>query len=138
MKIKLIMNIILGIFIVIGLIACNNENSSKDSKETDQGPVYQSISAEEAKEMMDEDAIVLDVRTQEEYDQGHIEGALLLPLSDIQMGELSLLEDKDQVLLVYCRSGNRSESAAKLLIEEGYRQVYDFGGIIDWPYDIVK
>ena len=138
MKIKLFMNIILGILIVIGLIACNNENSSKDSKETDQGPVYQSISAEEAKEMMDENVIVLDVRTQEEYDQGHIEGALLLPLSDIQMGQLSLLEDKEQVLLVYCRSGNRSETAAKLLIEAGYIQVYDFGGIIDWPYDIVK
>lgn len=138
MKMKLIMNIIIGLVIVIGLIACNNENSSKDSKEKNQNPVYQSISAEEAKEMMDGDAIVLDVRTQEEYDQGHIEGALLLPLSDIQMGELSLLEDKDQVILVYCRSGNRSETAARLLIEEGYRQVFDFGGIIDWPYDIVK
>jgi rhodanese-related sulfurtransferase len=138
MKIKLIMSIIIGLVVVIGLIACNNESSSKDSKEKNQDPVYQSISAEEAKEMMDGDAIVLDVRTQEEYDQGHIEGALLLPLSDIQMGELSLLEDKDQVILVYCRSGNRSETAARLLIDEGYRQVYDFGGIIDWPYEIVK
>jgi rhodanese-related sulfurtransferase len=128
----------IAILFVIGLMACNNENISNDSSESDEGPVYQSITAEEANEMMDKDAIILDVRTQEEYDQGHIEGALLLPLSDIQRGELSLLEDKDQVILVYCRSGNRSQTAAKLLIDEGYKNVYDFGGIVDWPYDIVQ
>ncbi|MCT4542123.1 MAG: rhodanese-like domain-containing protein [Vallitalea sp.] len=95
---------------------------------------YKKITPEEAKEMMIEGNIILDVRTQAEYDQGYIEGATLLPLDSILDDNLESLPDKNQIILVYCRSGNRSATAAKALIDAGYTNVYDFGGIIDWPY----
>ena len=100
--------------------------------------VYTVITPETAKDLMNEDSIVLDVRTKEEFDQGHIENALLLPVDNIQNGDYGQLIDKNQVILVYCRSGNRSATAAKALVKAGYKKVFDFGGIIDWPYDIVK
>lgn len=101
---------------------------------------YQKISAKEAKEMMEkgEYGVILDVRTLEEYNEGHIEGATLLPNDEIKEKAEITLYDKEEVILVYCRSGRRSESAAKELIEMGYTNVYDFGGIIDWSYEIVK
>jgi rhodanese-related sulfurtransferase len=99
---------------------------------------YIKISGEEAKAMMSEEALIVDVREPDEYAEGHIENAILIPLGDINTEKLSSLPDKDQVLLVYCRSGNRSGQAAKKLIELGYTKVYDFGGIVDWPYEIVK
>jgi len=115
----------------------NKENSSAESSSLEKA-TYIKITPEEAKELMIDDNIILDVRTQQEYDDGHIANATLLPLDEIISGNLEVLTDKDQVILVYCRSGNRSKSASKALIDSGYTNVYDFGGIADWPYDIEK
>lgn len=109
-----------------------------EAEEVKEDAKYRKISAEEAKELMVDGNMVLDVRTQGEYDSGHIENAVLLPVDDILDGKLSSLPDKEQVILVYCRSGRRSKSASKELVEQGYINVYDFGGIIDWPYEIVE
>jgi rhodanese-related sulfurtransferase len=98
---------------------------------------YKKISPDEAKAMMIEGNLILDVRTPAEYGEGHIQNAVLHPVDDITSGNLGTLDDKDQVILVYCRSGNRSRTASNALIEAGYTQVYDFGGIIDWPYEVV-
>ena len=100
---------------------------------------YKKISAEDAKARMDsgDTIVILDVRTQEEYDAGHIAGAILVPNETIADKQPQLLPDLDAEILVYCRSGNRSAQAAKKLIAIGYTNVVDFGGIIDWPYDIV-
>ena len=81
---------------------------------------------------------MLDVREQSEYDAGHIPGAVLLPSGSVQQMAADVLPDKDAKILVYCRSGNRSRTAANVLVSLGYTQVYDFGGIINWPYDVVK
>lgn len=95
------------------------------------------ITAEEAKQIMDteEGYIILDVRTQEEYDQGHIPGASLIPNTEITAQAEKVLTDKDQLILVYCRSGRRSKLAAATLAQLGYTNVKEFGGIIDWPYE---
>ena len=100
---------------------------------------YKKISAADAKARMDsgDTIVILDVRTQEEYDAGHIAGAILVPNETIADKQPQLLPDLDAEILVYCRSGNRSAQAAKKLIAIGYTNVVDFGGIIDWPYDIV-
>ncbi len=100
---------------------------------------YKKISAVDAKARMDsgDTIIILDVRTQEEYDAGHIPGAILVPNETIVDKQPELLPDLDAEILVYCRSGNRSAQAAKKLIAIGYTNVVDFGGIIDWPYDVV-
>ncbi len=97
---------------------------------------YQQISQERAKEMMDtQQVIVLDVREQAEYDSGHIPGALLLPVGTIEEDTAAaVIPEKDTVVLVYCRSGNRSKTAAAALAALGYSHVYEFGGINTWPY----
>ncbi|MBN1776867.1 MAG: rhodanese-like domain-containing protein [Clostridiales bacterium] len=102
--------------------------------------LYHKISASEAKAVIDtgENVIILDVREQSEYDSGHIPGAMLLPLGSITARAAEVLPDTDQKILVYCRSGNRSRTAANMLVDLGYTQIYDFGGIIDWPYDVEK
>lgn len=101
---------------------------------------YQKITAEEAKEMMqaDKNYIILDVRTLEEYNEGHIKGATLLADNEFKEKAESTLPHKEATILVYCRSGRRSAAAARELINMGYTNVYDFGGIIDWPYEVVK
>lgn len=99
---------------------------------------YQTISASQAKDMMKQgDVVIIDVREENEYKQGHIENAILIPLNTIDENNLQL-PDKDQTLLIYCRSGNRSAKAAKKFVKLGYQNVYDFGGIIDWTYGIVE
>ena len=117
---------------VMLLTACGQD------KENDQGAVYMNITAEEAKQIMDtEDGyIILDVRTQEEYDQGHIPGAILIPDTEIKAKAEDVLTDKEQMILVYCRSGRRSKLAAETLVELGYTNIKEFGGIIDWPYEV--
>lgn len=101
--------------------------------------VYKKITAEEAKIMIDEGSItILDVRDQSEYDEGHIENAILIPYTEIRDKATAVVPDKNARILVYCRSGRRSEIAAKELIDMGYTNVYDIGGLLDWPYDIVK
>ena len=99
---------------------------------------YQQITQEEAKEMMDTmEVIVLDVREQEEFDAGHIAGAVLLPVGTItEATAAAVIPEPDSVVLVYCRSGNRSKTASSALVELGYTNVYEFGGIITWPYGV--
>ena len=96
------------------------------------------ITAEEAKQIMDseEGYIILDVRTQEEYDEGHILGAIVISHEEIEEKAEDVLTDKDQLILVYCRSGRRSKIAAEALAELGYTNIKEFGGIIDWPYEV--
>ena len=114
-------------------------NTEKTSVITTEKASVITITSEEAKKMMDQEdsLIIVDVRTQEEYDAGYIEGAVLIPDFDIDTKAESLLPDKDATILVYCRSGRRSAIAAQKLVELGYQNIYDFGGIIDWNYDIV-
>lgn len=99
---------------------------------------YNQISQEEAKSMMDtQDVLILDVREQDEYDSGHIPGAVLLPVGTIdEESAAAVIPEKDFTVLVYCRSGNRSKTAAVALAKLGYTQIYEFGGITTWPYDI--
>ena len=101
---------------------------------------YKKITAADAKERMDsgDEIVILDVRTKEEFDAGHIAGAILVPNETILDQQPDLLPDLDAEILVYCRSGNRSAQAAKKLLAIGYTNVVDFGGIIDWPYEVVK
>ena len=108
------------------------------TKENDQGAVYVNITAEEAKQIMDsqEGYIILDVREQDEYDAGHIPEAILIPYKQIGEKANEMLPDKDQFILVYCRSGRRSKIAAETLVELGYTNIKEFGGIIDWPYEV--
>ena len=117
---------------VMMLTACGQD------KENNQGAVYVNITAEEAKQIMDteEGYIILDVRTQEEYDQGHIPGAIVISHEEIEEKAERVLTDKDQLILVYCRSGRRSKIAAEALVELGYTNIKEFGGIIDWPYEV--
>ena len=99
---------------------------------------YVNITAEEAKKIMDTETgyIILDTRAQSEYDQGHIPGAIVIPHDEILEKAESILTDKDQLILVYCRSGRRSKLAAEDLVKLGYTNVKEFGGIIDWPYEV--
>ena len=108
------------------------------TKGNDQEAAYMNITAEEAKTIMDieEDYIILDTRTREEYDQGHIPGAIQISHDEITEKAEEVLTDKDQLILVYCRSGRRSKIASEQLAEMGYANIYEFGGIIDWPYDV--
>jgi len=101
---------------------------------------YMNITAEEAKEIMDTEGeyIILDVRTEEEYAEGHIPNAILIPDYEIETKAEEILKDKNQLILVYCRSGRRSKLAAESLIKLGYTNIKEFGGIIDWPYEVVK
>ena len=117
---------------VMMLTACGQD------KENNQGAVYVNITAEEAKQIMDseEGYIILDVRTQEEYDQGHIPGAVVISHEEIAEKAEDVLTEKDQLILVYCRSGRRSKIAAEALAELGYTNIKEFGGIIDWPYEV--
>ena len=99
---------------------------------------FRQISQEEAKTIMstNREAVILDVRTQEEYDSGHIKGAVLLPVDAItEESAREVIPTKETQVLVYCRSGNRSVTASKALAQLGYTEVYEFGGINTWPYE---
>ena len=108
--------------------------------ENKQEAVYVNITAEEAKKIMDTetDYVILDVRTQEEYDQGHIPGAINIANEFIGTDEIPELPNKDRLIMVYCRSGNRSKQAAQKLVDLGYTNIVEFGGILDWPGDVEK
>ena len=101
---------------------------------------YEQINGAEAKTLMDRESgyIIIDARTQSEYDEGHIPGAILIPEYEIAQRAENELPDKNQLILVYCRSGRRSKIAAEELVKLGYTNVKEFGGIIDWEYEIVK
>ena len=116
--------------ILLLLTGCGG-NSMKENS-------YQQITQAEAKEMMDtQEVVILDVREQHEYDSGHIPGAVLLPVGTItEDTAAAVIDELDTVVLVYCRSGNRSKTASQALADLGYTNVYEFGGINDWPYEV--
>ena len=103
-------------------------------------PSYRQITADEAAQMMQEETgfVLLDVRTQEEYASGHIPGAICIPNETIGSEEIPELPDKDQLILVYCRSGNRSKQASQKLAEQDYTNVVEFGGINGWTGNLEK
>ena len=121
---------LLTLALPFGCIGCSDGGSA----------TYEQISGAEAKAMMDSESgyVIIDARTQEEYDQGHIPGAILIPEYEIADRAEKELPDKNQLILVYCRSGRRSKIAAEELVKLGYTNVKEFGGIIDWEYETVK
>lgn len=127
-----ITKILIIAFTILSLFGCSTNKNKKENS-------YQSISPEEAKAMMDSEVgyIILDVRTEEEYAAGHIAGAILIPDYEITEKAESILRDKNQLILVYCRSGRRSKNAAEALVSLGYTNIKEFGGIIDWKYGTV-
>ena len=110
------------------------------TKKSETSGSYKTISSTEAQQMIEDnkDALILDVRTAAEYESGHIPNAVNLSNEDIQAGKVDSLKDKSQLIMVYCRSGNRSRQAAQKLAELGYTNVVDFGGIQRWQGDIEK
>ena len=142
---------IISILLCILLTACGNDSSigiiggadgptSIIVSEKGEKAMYEQITAEEAKKIMDsgEEHIILDTREQDEFDEGHIPGAILIPYTEIENEAEAMLPDKDKLILVYCRSGRRSKIAAENLAKLGYTNVKEFGGIIDWPYEVEK
>lgn len=112
--------------------------SMQSDKKDDMIAEYKKITADDAKKMMNDDAIILDVRTTEEFEEAHIPNAVLLSSTEILDKAEMTLADKEQTILVYCRSGNRSATSAKELIAMGYKNVFDFGGINDWMGETVS
>lgn len=141
------------IFLLAGCMGTTDKNEKTDTTaaletakateitgETESGEGYLTITASEAKEIMNAETgyIILDVREQDEYDEGHVPGAVLLSVNEISAQAKTVLPDKEQLILVYCRSGRRSSLAAAQLADLGYTNIKDFGGIIDWNYEIEK
>lgn len=131
---------IVTVLLVTALLAgCGVDETSQTAQTTENTSqeAYMNITAEEAKNLMDteDDYVILDVRTQEEYEEKHIPGAVLIPDTEIAQRAEQELTDKDQLILVYCRSGRRSKLASEELEKLGYTRIREFGGIIDWPYE---
>ena len=126
-------------FLFLSFSGCAISASPTESTPSAKPAEYHKISAAEAKARLDsgDELILLDVRTKEEFDAGHIAGAVLLPNETIVDTKPEALPDLNAEILIYCRSGNRSAQAANKLVAMGYTNVYDFGGIIDWPYEVV-
>ena len=146
-KILCIISAVLCIFLTacgdatsIGIIGGADGPTSIIIAEKGEKAMYQQITAEEAKMIMDsgEEHIILDTREQDEFDEGHIAGSILIPYTEIENKAEEMLPDKDAQILVYCRSGRRSKIASESLAKLGYTNVKEFGGIIDWPYEVVK
>ena len=131
-KVKGLIIMLLISLSLFGMTACDGENGNAST--------YEQITAEQAKTIMDteKDYVIIDARTEEEFAEGHIENAILIPEYEIKDRAEKELPDKEQLILVYCRSGRRSKIASEELVKLGYTNVKEFGGIIDWPYDIVK
>ena len=128
---------VIALTAVLILTGCG---SSADDKTADDKKTYRQVSPEEAAAMMEEetDYIILDVRTQEEYETAHIPGAICIPNETIGTGDIPQLPDKDQLILVYCRSGNRSKQASEKLAKQGYINIVEFGGINSWTGETVS
>ena len=126
---RIIIAVSVALMLIPLLIGCNGNNKS----------AYEQITPAQAKALIDseEGYIILDVRTPEEFAEGHIEGAILIPDHEIGEKAESILTDKDQLILVYCRSGRRSKNAASELATLGYTNIKEFGGILDWEYGTV-
>ncbi len=156
-----IIMILLAIFIMGSISACNGKSDreksdredtysntsaaeevgeSEASEDTRAEASYLQITQDKAKKMMDEkeNYVILDVRTEEEYTEGHISNAICIPNETIDQNITEQLPDQEQVILVYCRSGNRSKQASEKLANLGYSNIYEFGGINTWPYEVVQ
>ena len=142
---------IISAVLCIFLTACGNDSSigiiggadgptSIIVAEKGEKAMYEQITAENAKKIMDsgEEHVVLDTREQDEFDEGHIPGAILIPYTEIENKAEEMIPDKDKLILVYCRSGRRSKIASESLVKLGYINIKEFGGIIDWPYEVEK
>jgi len=124
--------VLAAVLTILLLFAGCGGNSTKEQNS------YRQITQKAAKEMMDtREVVILDVREQHEYDSGHIPGAVLLPVGTITAETAAaVIDDPETTVLVYCRSGNRSKTASQTLVDLGYTQVYEFGGINEWPYEV--
>ena len=125
--------ILVMLLLLLILAGCQNNKPIQDI-------TYQQVNSEQAIKMMAENEgyIILDVRTTAEYHEGHIEGAINVPNEEINDKEIKRLPDKDQMIFVYCRSGNRSKDASEKLVKLGYTNIIEFGGINTWPNELVK
>ena len=136
---KKVIYIIVLIIIIVGgftLVIENKENSIDNKEES----VIKYVSMDEIVQIMNENSnyIILDVRTMQEYNEGHIPNAICIPNETISENIINKLPNKEQLILIYCRSGNRSKQAAQKLKNLGYTNLIEFGGIIDWAGDVVK
>ena len=129
---KRIISISLAVLLCLfGFSGCAQEENTMEN-------TYQQITAQEAKTIMDteKDYVIIDARTEEEFAAGHIADAILIPEYEVAQRAEDELPDKDALILVYCRSGRRSKIASEELVKLGYTNVKEFGGIIDWPYEV--
>ena len=124
-----------ALVVLITVLAARRSVTDKPGME---GRSYTQITQEEAKRMMakDDGHVIVDVRRQDEFDGGHIPGAICIPNESIETQRPAELPDPDQIILIYCRSGRRSKEAAQKLFDMGYTRVYEFGGILDWTGDV--
>ncbi len=131
--------VILVILVAIGIFL-KNRNSKEDNKITVKDANIQYVSMNDIEKIMNENEnyIILDVRTIEEYNDGHIPSAICIPNETIDENVVNKIPNKEQLILIYCRSGNRSKQATIKLKDLGYLNLIEFGGIIDWPGEIEK
>lgn len=122
------------------LTGCAHAPAPQQAAEEKAEPSWVQIDQETAKRMMEADDghVIVDVRRQDEYDAGHLPGAILIPNESIVDERPAELPDLEQVILIYCRSGNRSKQAAQKLADMGYLNIYEFGGITTWTGEIVR
>ena len=142
MKLKGLMLMLAISLSLFGLCACGEKNTTEETTENNTSATitYEQISQDEAKRIMDteDEFVIIDARTEEEFREAHIEGAILIPEYEITDRAEAEIPEKDTLILVYCRSGRRSKIAADALTALGYTNVKEFGGIIDWEYEIIK
>ncbi|WP_097028474.1 rhodanese-like domain-containing protein [Clostridium peptidivorans] len=134
---------LISAILLIGLISgCSSKNSkaTKESSTSSEKASFNNITPEEANKRLESEKgiILLDVRTKEEYESGHIKGSMLIPVDNLKAEAENKLKDKDSPIFVYCRSGNRSVTAANILVNLGYKNVHNLGGINNWPYEVVR
>ncbi len=127
------LSVLLALLIALTLTGCGTTKAPADNE----SPTVANITAEEGKAMLEEDStiVLVDVRTEAEFTEERIPGALLVPIDDLESLAPEMIPDKEATYIIYCRSGNRSATAAQQLIDMGYQKIYDMGGIIDWPYE---
>ncbi|KGK88600.1 rhodanese-like domain-containing protein [Clostridium sp. HMP27] len=134
---------LISVILLMGLFSgCSSKNAkiNKEGSTSSEKTSFNNITPEEANKRLgsEKGIILLDVRTKEEYDTGHIKGSMLIPVDNLNAEADNKLKDKNSPIFVYCRSGNRSVTAAKILTNLGYTNVYNLGGINNWPYEVVK
>ena len=134
--------LIVAIFLIGIFSGCSNKSieTNRETSTVIKKANFSNITPEEAKKRLDSEKniILLDVRTKEEYETGHIKGSILIPVDNLKEEAEKSLKDKDVPIFVYCRSGNRSLTAANILVKQGYTNVFNLGGINNWPYEIIK